>query len=193
MSCCDWPRITQDMGFYVCMSCGTQQTRSVFIKPSTYGRCPSRPPYSRKKRFLKLLHNVWACRLPRMKEAFIRTLVDSKPESSDHIMSFIRGTKNRSFKRYDCIAKLSQKLLNHEIESLSQHQICFCVGVFQKIEERHRQVRGVFPAYSFIIEYCLLHPFVNRPDLVGYLHLLKCPRRRAMYKRVYGICFHRSS
>ena len=148
MSCCDSRQITCDMGFYVCMSCGTQQTRPVFVKPSTYGRIPSRPPYSRKKRFLKLLYNVWACRLPHMKESFIRSLIETKPKTSNHIMSFIRGTNNRLFKRYDCLAKLSQQLLGHEIESLNRHQICFCVGVFQKIEERRTHSLSSFAWFT---------------------------------------------
>jgi hypothetical protein len=191
--CCDNPRVVKDCGFYVCINCGTQQNKSVFIMPSVYARMPTRPPYSRRKRFLKLLHNVWADRLPRMKNAFVQAIVASKPSSVGQILTFIKSSKDRDFKRYDCLSRLSYEILNHRIPPLTTTQIKFCEGVFQRIEVKHRWLRKTFPAYSFIIEMCLRHRFVARLDLIEYLHLLKCPKRRAMYMREYSECFTRQT
>jgi hypothetical protein len=161
--------------------------------PSVYSRMPTRPPYSRKKRFLKLLHNVWADRLPRMKNNFVEALVASKPKSVGQILGFIKASKEREYKRYDCLSRLSYEILKHTIDPLTHHQIRFCEGVFQRIEVKHRLLRKTFPAYSFIIEMCLRHKFIARLDLVGYLHLLKCPKRRTTYMRDYNECFTRQT
>ena len=184
MSCCERQRMVTDLGFKVCMSCGVQG-RMVFIKPSIYGRAPGRPPYSRKKSFLKLLYNVWGARLPKLTFDFMKQIYGEAPECPLDIIKFMKVRKSRIFKRYDCVAKLSQELLGHRPEALCTRKIAFCLGQFQWIEVRHCRIGGVFPAYSFILEMCLQHPIVDRPDLIQYLHLLKCPRRRAKYKTSY--------
>jgi hypothetical protein len=191
--CCENPRVLKDCGFFVCVHCGTQRHDPVFIMPSVYSRMPSRPPYSRKKRFLKLLHNVWADRLPRMKGRFVKALIASNPKSVTQILCFIKTSRDREFKRYDCLSRLSYEILDHTITPLTPHQVRFCEGVFQRIEIKHRLLRKTFPAYSFIIEMCLRHKFVARLDLVRYLHLLKCNKRRATYMRDYESCFTRQT
>lgn len=193
MCCCAHPQVVAELGFYVCVKCGVQQHRSVYIKPCVFGRAPSRPPYSRKKRFVKLLFNTWAARLPRVSFEFMKYIYEQRPRNPTDIVHLIRDNKTRSFKRYDCLAKLSHELLKHEILPLSQEKISFCLGIFQKIEIRHRELGGVFPAYSFILEKCFEHPFVNRIDLIKYLHLLKCVRRRCRYSNDYRDCFTRRS
>lgn len=184
MSCCERRRMVTDLGFKVCMSCGVQG-RIIFIKPSIYGRAPGRPPYSRRKRFLKLLYNVWGARLPKLANDFMKQISAEGPVSPRDIIKFMKVQKDRTFKRYDCVAKLSQQLLGHRPEPICPRKVAFCLGQFQRIEIRHCRICGVFPAYSFILEMCLQHPIVNRPDLIQYLHILKCPKRREKYRINY--------
>jgi hypothetical protein len=186
--CCANRRIISDCGFRVCSSCGTQDMCPIFLKPHAFNRAPARPPYSRKKRFQKLLFNVWSARLPSMKDAFVEYIQKSEPHTPRQIVELIRTSKNRSFKRYDCVSRLSREFLLHRIEPLTPCQIQECMGIFERVEITHRRVGGVFPAYSFLIEMALQQ--MNRMDLVKYLHHLKCPRRRQKYITLYGSCFH---
>ena len=190
MSCCPTRRIIRDCGFQVCISCGTQDTCPVFIKPHAYSRIPARAPYSRKNRFYKLLFNVWSARLPSMAHAFVKHIIEIGPNTPSEIIEVIRQSKSREYKRYDCISKLSIELLNHKVEPMDRRQVQLCMGFFQRVEIKHRAYGGVFPAYSFLLEQCFQHPLILRHDLVQYLHRLKCPRRRNRYSTIYGSCFH---
>ena len=187
MGCCEHPRIVQEVGFYVCMYCGSMQNQRVYIMPSAYGRAPARPPYCRQKRFVKLLHNTWASRIPRCCDLFMKSLDSINPKTTPQILTFIRDSTHRKFKRYDCLALLSIKILHHTIPPLTAEQIAWCTGVFQKIEIRHRKVGGIFPCYPWTIERCL--ETLHRRDLLEYIHKLKCPRRRSRYECIYGNLF----
>ena len=190
MSCCETSTYVKDCGFFVCVGCGNTKRVPVFIMPSVFSRIPTRPPYSRKKRFMKLLHNCWGARLPRMCNAFVKLVVKSKPSSVQEIIRFIKNLKNRVYKRYDCVSRLAHDILGHSLVPMSRTKLKVCEGIFRRIEIKHRLLRTTFPAYSFIIEHCFLHTHIQRPDLVQYLHLLKCPRRRAQYYEDYSSCFY---
>ena len=189
--CCPHRRIVDDAGFRVCASCGQQDDCPIFVRPHACQLPAARPPYCRKKRFQKLLHNVWSARLPNMKDQFVKYIQDHNPQTPDEIIELIRTAKPRDYKRYDCISRLSIEFLNHRPEPLTQCQISECMGIFERVEIVHRRQRGVFPAYSFLIELCLVK--VKRPDLIQYIHRLKCPRRRTKYLKLYGPCFRHKS
>ena len=189
--CCPHRRIVDDAGFRVCASCGQQDVCPIFVRPHACQLPAARPPYCRKKRFQKLLHNVWSARLPSMKDQFVRYIQENCPKTPAEIIELIRTAKPREYKRYDCISRLSIEFLNHRPIPLTRSQISQCMGIFQRVEIEHRRRKGVFPAYSFLIELCLAK--VGRPDLIQYIHRLKCPRRRARYIRLYGHCFHHTS
>ena len=189
--CCPHRRIVFDAGFRVCASCGQQDACPIFIRPHACQLPAARPPYCRKKRFQKLLHNVWSARLPNMKDRFVQYIQENKPETPAQIIELIRTAKPREYKRYDCISRLSIEFLNHRPKPLTQCQISECMGIFERVEIVHRRQKGVFPAYSFLIELCLVK--VDRPDLIQYIHRLKCPRRRSRYLKLYEHCFHHTT
>ena len=149
----------------------------------------ARPPYCRKKRFNKLLYNVWGARSPRMEDALVRYIEKNNPQNASDILSLIRKSKQRSFKRYDCISKLCVDLLRHRPTPLSQNHIQMCMGIFQRVELHHRVIGGCFPAYSFLLELCMYT--IDRVDLLQYIHRLKCEKRRMLYFKQYAHCFHR--
>ena len=186
--CCPHRRVVDDAGFRVCAACGQQDLCPIFIRPHACQLPAARPPYSRRKRFQKLLHNAWSARLPSMRDDFVKYIQKHAPKTPQRIIELIRTANRREFKRYDCISRLSIEFLGHRPRPLTPCQISECMGIFQRVEIVHRRARGVFPAYSFLIELCLVK--VGRPDLIQYIHRLKCPRRRSTYLKLYGPCFH---
>ena len=188
---CKREYMVQVAGLHVCRRCGVAKSEPIYILAPLHTCCPARPPYSRRKRYVRLLHNVWAARTSRCSESFLRALVTANPQSSKDIHDFIRQSNTREFKRYDCLAALSAQLLGHTIQPLGKSEICWATSCFEQIESLHLRRGGVFPAYSFIIEMCLRHTKPQRADLLPYVHVLKCAKRRAQYTNIYGHIFTR--
>ena len=181
-------------GMNVCRLCGV----SVNAGPSMPNRfsfsCPARPPYSREKRFRRLLANVWGGRTSKCPQGLMENIEHLTPNSPHDIFLYIRGTPLRKHKRYDAVAHLSLAFLpKHKIAALSHNESFWATAVFREIESRHRRLRGVFPAYSWVIEQILKHACPPRPDLLPYVHMLACPKRRRTYEKRYGDLFKRST
>ena len=182
MCSCEKKFTIVDGGFHVCINCGVQSSQPIFIKPFTMNHCVSKTPYCRKKRFKKLLYNCWGAKLPQLKDDFVKYIYNNKPKTPVDILELIKLTKKHK-RRYDALARLSIDILGHEIEPLTSTQIHCCLGLFENIELLHRKNKTVFPAYSYVLEYCFTE--IGRTDLIQYLHLLKCSKRRTIYKNLY--------
>ena len=192
MCLCSDVWLVQVVGMRVCSRCGITRHRPVYIRQSSTFCCTSRPPYSRRKRFGRLLENVWGARISTCCTPLIKSLQEIKPHSSGEIYRFIRASKCRQFKRYDAVANLSTKLIpDHKILPLSDCERVWAMACFQNVESRHQKIQGCFPAYAFLIELVLLHSRPCRRDLLPYLHTLKCSKRRGKYEQLYGDIFRR--
>jgi hypothetical protein len=73
--------------------------------------------------------------------------------------------------------------LGKRIAPLEHSQIVHASHIFNQIERLHSRIGGCFPAYSYIIEKIL--QLFDRKDLCGFLHVLKCKKRRLMYDLTY--------
>ena len=171
-------------GFELCAMCGIMRCRIFEAAQRKACREMSRPPYSRAKRFMRLLHNSWGSRSTRCPDSLLKALCARDPHTVKQIRAFIKHSSPKQHKRYDSLANLAIKLLDHRPLPLSQEQITAARRIFQQIEMKFNLIGGCFPAYSWIIEHILKR--FSRPDLVIYLNLLKCPRRRGQYSARYG-------
>ena len=192
---CDCTRgypVDTSMGVRVCCHCGIALPGNIYIQPHVSSCCPSRPPYCKKKRFVRLLHNVWASRTSCCKDGFMKALDDFAPESPESIFGFIRASKERTFKRYDCIATLSTQFIpGHTIQPLVSTEVVWATACFTQVQRLHHRLQGVFPAYGFLIELVLANARPPRRDLLRYVHTLKCKKRRTLYTERYGFIFKR--
>lgn len=171
-------------GFELCARCGIMRGRIFEPTPRMVSREMSRPPYSRAKRFMRLLHNSWGSRSTRCPDSLLEALCTRDPQTVKQIRTFIKYSSPKQHKRYDSLANLAIQLLDHRPLPLSQEQITAARRIFQQIEMKFNSIGGCFPAYSWIIEHILKR--FSRPDLVIYLNLLKCPKRRGQYYARYG-------
>ena len=179
-------------GLPTCTLCGVTQTTPVFLKPSYGSHTPCREPYSRSKRFGRLLANVWGHRVSRCSPKLLCSLMNARPKTPQDIFNHIRASGHRKHKRYDAIAFLSNALIpGHYILPMSTQEVFWANSTFRNVESRHRIVQSVFPAYSWLHEKVLLNTRPVRTDLLQYVHRLCCPKRRANYEKLYGDLFKR--
>ena len=189
-SCPETARVLLSWGAHSCRFCGRTTTFGTVNVVNYAVRCPNRAPYSRRKRFLRLLANTFASRVSRIGPGLVDALCQKKCQSVQDIYRFIRLSKNRSFKRYDALAHLAYPLIGAKIRPLSFQEQKWAEYTFREIQWLHGRTRGgTFPAYSWILEKVLYA--LNREDLTPYVHLLKCKRRRAVYQSTYGHVFSR--
>ena len=171
-----------------CRLCGATTGAGQGCNVVTYQvRSPNRAPYSRRKRFLRLLANTYANRVSRVSKQLTDNLMLCKPRTVDDIYTFLRRSRHRWFKRYDALALLSYHILGVTVKPLSLHQQKWAEYKFRDVQWIHGRDRGTFPAYSWIIEQVLVA--LGRKDLLQYVHLLKCRHRRAVYTKKYGHVF----
>ena len=117
----------------------------------------------------------------------VQYLVQKNCDSVRSIVHAIKISKDRRHKRYDAIAYLARELIGLKSVPLTLHDQTRCKFIFRGIMDVYARERGKFPAYAWIIEKCLL--MLGRPDLIQFLHCLKCPSRRRYYETVYGPVF----
>jgi len=189
---CDCPltaMIDENWGISTCRRCGVAKRVPIrnVVRYIPFGSSP-RAPYSRKKRFLRLLANCYGSRVSVLPTEFVKALQGVDLKTSGDIYKFIRASGNRRFKRYDSVAILTMYLLDKKIQPLDPIHSQWAAHVFSEIEREHK-FGETFPAYSYVIE-CLLKT-IGRDDLVEYIHPLKCKRRRAIYNSRYGNLFTR--
>ena len=188
--CCGG-RIAICDGMSVCCNCG----HVLDLMPVVLRRqfCPAgeatRQPYSRSKRFARIFQNSFGRRVPTTHAFLIKAIQKARPTSPEDIFSVIYTSTDRRLKRYDALAFLSLNLLpGWEILPLRSQDIAFAEELFRSIERSYNIrlfAHSPFPAYAFIVEQILVSPNVNRPDLLRYIHKLKCKRRRSLYKKLY--------
>ena len=186
-TCPETARVLLSWGMSSCRYCGCTYTASIGNVVNYAVPCPNRAPYSRRKRFMRLLANTFASRVSKIGPELINALITADPKSTMDIYHFIRMAKNRIFKRYDAIGYLSYHLVGTKIKPLSLTQQKWAEYIFREIQWLHGRNRGTFPAYSWILEQVLCT--LGRSDLLPYVHLLKCKRRRAVYHATYGHVF----
>ena len=186
-SCPPAALIDHRWGLATCRICGIARTAPIQNIVRYCPPCSNRAPYSRRKRFLRLLSNTYASRVSKVHTDLLKALMHHEPKQIQDIYQFIRTSKNAHFKRYDALGFLAWHLLGQRVEPLSPNQGKWADFVFRRVETRHVQVRGTFPAYSWIIEQVLTS--LNRTDLLPYVHQLKCKRRRHVYMKTYGSLF----
>ena len=172
-----------DMGMFVCTLCGQAHRRVIVRTFNREHHEPGRQPYSRAKRFSRLLANVWGDRVSCLPRGLIELLDIRKVRTVDDILHTIRTTSVRKFKRYDALAYLSREILGNTLTPLDHGQIVRAAHIFRQVERRHLQIGGCFPAYSWVIEKFLNE--IGRSDLILYLHVLKCRKRRELYELMY--------
>ena len=180
-------RVLLSWGMASCRFCGCTYPASAGNIVNYAVCCPNRAPYSRRKRFMRLLANTFASRVSKMGPELINALIIAAPKNTTEIYQFIRTSRNRSFKRYDAIGHLTYHLIGIKIKPLSFQQQKWAEYTFREIQWLHGRNRGTFPAYSWILEQVLRT--LGRDDLIPYVHLLKCKRRRAVYNETYGHVF----
>jgi hypothetical protein len=174
---------TADCGMIVCMVCGKAHSRILEMRNGYCEREPGRQPYSRAKRFGRLLANVWGARVTLVPSELIKLLEKCRAKTTRDILCAIRHARARKLKRYDALAYLSREYLDINIEPLTHGQVVQSAHIFSEVEHHHFRIGGCFPAYSYLIEKILEE--LGRFDLCAYLHILKCRKRRDMYDRNY--------
>ena len=179
--------IDTGFGLSICRLCGTAQRRSTENIVSYCVKCPNRPPYSRARRFEKLLCNVFGHRVSRISQSLGKYLLETDISSVQDLTRQLKRSQNRKHKRYDAIAFLARQLLGLQIVPLTLQTQQWCKYKFREVQILHQQTGGTFPAYSWIIEKCLCS--LNRTDLCQFLHKLKCQHRRKHYESMYGAIF----
>ena len=187
---CDCPRsaaIETGWGLNICSRCGVSQSAPISNVVNHAVPCSTRPPYSKHKRFAKLLCHTYGYRVSKIHQSLVDALNTTRIESTQDIYNLIRSSKGPHMKRYDALAHLSQYRLDKKIMPLSRIQTTWASHVFREVVSLHAHRRGTFPAYSWCIEKCLLA--VNRLDLLQYVHCLKCKKRRIVYEKLYGRLF----
>lgn len=186
MDCPCPPACAIDLGWgmQTCRRCGTSKAVQLQNVVNYAVPSPNRAPYSRRKRFVRLLSNTFSARVSRLHKPFLDALTASRPRSVDGIYGFIRASKDRAFKRYDAICLLAFHLLDKKSVPLTLSQLRWAEFAFREIEHRHGRIKGTFPAYSWICERCLQE--LGRSDLCQFVHKLKCKKRRLVYERLYG-------
>ena len=177
-------------GFLTCLSCGLTfphrpQRMSGYSNTLT---CLSRPPYSRSKRFDRILSNSYGARVPRIADALIEAIIRAKCDTASSMYDLMRQSSDRQFKRYDALSFLVMNLTNSRITPLTINQHSWCKRCFQNVLAVHANTKTTFPAYSFLVEQCLLA--LGRADLIVYINSLKCRRRRRYYESTYGYIFN---
>ena len=184
---CDCPADSiMDLGWGMgtCRQCGVSVPMQIQNVVNYAVPCPSRAPYSRRKRFMRLLGNAYGTRVSKLHQPIIDALYTAKPESLTDIYEFIRTSSERAHKRYDALGFFAIHILDQKVEPLSLAELRWAEFTFREIEYKHSHVRGTFPAYSWICEQCLLK--LGRSDLCQFVHRLKCKKRRQVYQDVYG-------
>ena len=182
--------LVQSWGVTICMGCGISHRSPIQMIPPAYDSIgpPVRAPYSRAKRFARILSNAFGQRTPKVHSDLIKSIEACECRSPEDIYRLIRRAKPRNHKRYDSLAYLSFNLTDTPIRPLTQGEFGWCIKQFQLVLERFIKVRGTFPAYSYIVERCLLA--LRRDDLLRFVHKLKCKRRRRVYSGAYGDIFY---
>ena len=172
---------------WTCRLCGKTHGLGLSNLVQYAVQCPARAPYSRRKRFLRLLANTYGHRVPRVSEQLTDELCARDITSTAGIYAFMRMSRFRFAKRYDALALLSFHMTGARAMPLSLRQLQWAEYKFRDIQTIHSRTRGTFPAYSWVIEQVLL--CTGRMDLLQYVHLLKCRQRRAVYEDRYGKVF----
>jgi hypothetical protein len=187
-SCPLGDRLCTGFGLAICRRCGVA-IRAMAENIVSYNVCCSaRPPYSREKRFARLLCNTYGHRCSKVHDTLIDALTKLDLGSPGSIYTYIRRSQNRAHKRYDCLAFLSMHILpNHKITPLRLNQSKWANFAFREAVIRHQQIGGTFPAYQWCIEKVL--SAIHRTDLIEYVHVLKCKKRRAYYEKNYSHIF----
>ena len=147
-----------------------------------------RAPYCRRKRFDRILANSYGHRVPRVCAGLVDLILKSNCETTKDILAVMKNSRVRAFKRYDSLALLTRQLTDARPLPLSVREHRWCVCRFREVERRYVNLRGTFPAYAFIVELCLKS--LGRSDLLVYVNLLRCRRRRVLYGRQYGAIFN---
>ena len=125
--------------------------------------------------------------MPRISDGLVKALIGSGCDSAVDMYKLMRRSDNRRFKRYDALGFLVTQLTSCKIQPLTIDQHAWCKRCFQQVLAVHASKKTTFPAYSFLVERCLLA--MNRRDLIPYINLLKCKRRRKYYDHTYGFIF----
>ena len=151
-------RVQLSWGHSSCRNCGCTKATGAGNIVNYAVRCPNRAPYSRRKRFMRLLANTFGSRVSRISAPLVNALVQVKPTSVDDIYKFIRVSKNRAFKRYDALAYLAYHLAGAKIKPLTLQQQKWAEYIFREIQWLYgRKPGSTFPAYSWVLEQVLLH------------------------------------
>ena len=187
---CDCPQalaIETGWGLTICGRCGTSVSAPISNVVCHPVPSPTRPPYSKHKRFAKLLANTYGNRCSKIHAELIDKLAESNIRTSQDIYNVIRKSKGQHMKRYDALARLTCHTLGTYVQPLSHHQNTWATFTFREVVSRHAFRRGTFPAYSWCIEKILIA--IGRQDLLEYVHALKCKKRRHVYEETYGDLF----
>ena len=187
---CGCPRgavIETGWGLNICSQCGVTVGVPISLLVNYAVPCSGRPPYSKHKRFAKLLCHSYGHRVSRIHPSLIEKLNKTVISSAVDIYNLIRASKGTKMKRYDAIASLCIYKLGSTITPLNHNQNMWASHIFRDVVSLHARNRGTFPAYSWCIEKCLIA--LGREDLLRYVHRLKCKKRRTVYEHVYGHLF----
>ena len=178
-----------EYGFLTCLQCGFTfpHRPQQLVGYASVLCCLSRPPYSRSKRFDRILSNSYGARVPKVADSLIKELIRTECNSAEGMYNLMRQSADRQFKRYDALSYLVMNLTNSKIKPLTIDQHSWCRECFKAVLEVHANKRTTFPAYSFLVERCLCA--LGRSDLVQYINSLKCKRRRRYYSETYGHIF----
>ena len=186
---CDKANRIHVCGLLTCTLCGHTFSHSFETVRRYFDPLSSviRPPYSRAKRFDRILSNAYGTRVPKVPDGLIKSIFTHRCGSPRDIYELMKASTNRKFKRYDALSYLCRHICAHNINPLTLREHDWCRMCFQEVLRTHRRVRETFPAYSYLVELCLYA--IGREDLVPYVNGLKCKRRRLYYNRVYGPIF----
>ena len=147
---CGCPRrlaLVRSWGITICMGCGVAHKSAILITPPPFNTIgpPLRAPYSRAKRFARILSNCFGQRTPKVHDDLMESISMSGCRTPEDIYCLIRRSKTRTHKRYDSLAYLSFNLINTPVHPLTKGEFDWCIRRFQLVLERFIRVRGTFP------------------------------------------------
>ena len=174
-------------GLNICTRCGVSIRVSISNVVNHAVPCSTRPPYSKHKRFAKLLCHTYGHRVSKISPLLIDAITSAKACTPGCVYRLIRASRGAHMKRYDAIAHLSSSLFDIRIVPILHRQSDWADYTFREVVSMHARIRGTFPAYSWCIEKCLIA--LDRQDLLVFVHRLKCKKRRLVYEHNYGYLF----
>ena len=190
-------RLTE-YGSLVCTACGVENLSYINTMSSAYSPycVPLHAPvsYTRLKRFQKYLQRASMQQsTTSVPEATWRYLLAGRPyRGPGAIVRRLKGAPRTLKKKcYDSLPLLTKVCCPHvTVPTLSEHECKRAVLHFRQLDDKYNSGEP-FVSYLYALEYILV--LVGRRDVLHYINMIQCQKRRIAYRRRLNKIFHPSS